>query len=320
MRIVVLDGHTLNPGDNPWTPLSHLGSLKVYPNSSPNELVERLNGAQIAITNKVHLRADVLDALPELRFISVTATGVNTIDLEATARRNIPVSNVPSYGSQTVAQFVFAQILHWCHKVAEHDTAIRNGKWAQNGHFSFWTSPQVELKGKTLGIIGFGKIGQSVATIATAFGMQTLVNTRTRSTNSFPAVEYTELAPLLARSDFVSLHCPLTATTQNMVNAEFLSNMQQRACLINTARGELVCEQDLAKALREGRIRAAALDVVSQEPISPSNPLLKAPNCLLTPHMAWAALESRQRLMQITAENVAAFINGTPQNIINITP
>lgn len=316
MRIVALDGRTLNPGDNPWSPIEMLGDLSVYDNSTPTEAQNRLKGANIAIINKVPLTGELLDTLEDLRFIAVTATGVNIVDLEAAKRNKILVSNVPSYSSNTVAQFVFAQILNWCHRLDHHDQAIRSGNWSAKGDFSFWETPQIELSGRTIGIIGLGKIGSRVAQIAQAFGMNVLTTKRSKPTNLTQGIAYVELEQLLAESDFVTLHCPLTQENPQMVNAGFLRRMKRTAYFINTARGGLVCEAELAAALEQSIIAGAALDVVSQEPIEDANPLLRAPNCLLTPHMAWATLASRQRLMQTTAENIAAFIAGSPKNLV----
>jgi len=308
----------MNPGDNPWTLLKPLGHLEVYEQSNAEQAQERSKGADILITNKVEIGEALLEALPSLQYITVTATGVNVVDLDATSKRNIPVSNVPEYGSRTVAQFVFAQLLRLCHQVADHDTAVRQGRWEQSGDFSFWESPQMELVDKTMGLIGFGKIGQEVGKLANAFGMNVLATSgRRRPEVKYAPFEYVEMDELLQRADVVSLHCPLTDANAEMVNESFLKRMKTSGFLINTARGGLVSEADLAAGLNADWIAGAALDVVSQEPILESNPLLNAKNCLLTPHMAWATLESRQRLMKTTAENIAAFISGRPQNLVN---
>jgi len=318
MRIVVLDGRTLNPGDNPWTVLKPLGHLEVYDQSSPEEALERARNADILITNKVFVTKAMMDQLPRLQYITVTATGVNVVDLESAGQRKVPVSNVPEYGSRAVAQFVFAQILRLCHRVSNHDQAIREGVWASSGDFSFWESPQIELVDKTMGIIGFGKIGQEVGKLANEFGMRVVVTTgRRRPETAYGPFEYADLDVLLKKSDFISLHCPLNDSNSEMVNEEFLKKMKSSAYLINTARGGLVSEQHLKQALNQDWIAGAALDVVSEEPIPETSVLLDAKNCLLTPHMAWAALESRERLMQTTAENIAAFISGRPQNVVN---
>lgn len=318
MQIVVLDGRTLNPGDNPWTLLKPLGNLEIYEQSSPEEALVRSRNADILITNKVSITKAMIDQLPQLKYITVTATGVNVVDLDSADQRKIPVSNVPEYSSRTVAQFVFAQILRFCHRVAEHDKAIRQGKWESCGDFSFWESPQIELVKKTMGIIGFGKIGQEVGKIAHAFGMEVLAATGRRRPNvSYVPFQYVDLDILLKKADFISLHCPLTDANKDMVNEAFLKKMKPSAYLINTARGGLVSEPELKTALNNDWMAGAALDVVSEEPIADASPLLDAKNCLLTPHMAWAALESRERLMQTTAENIAAFISGRPRNIVN---
>ena len=318
MKIVVLDGYTMNPGDNPWSPLEEFGEVQIFERSAPDEVIPRAMDAEIIVTNKIEITRERLDALPRLQFVSVTATGVNVVDLEATRERGVPVSNVPEYGSRTVAQFVMAQLLHLCHRVPLHDNLIREGQWAQRQDFSFWESPQRELVGKTLGVVGFGRIGQEVGKLAHAFGMKVLATTGTRRpTVDYSPFEYVSLDQLAPRSDVVSLHCPLTDTNHQMVNGSFLAAMKPSAFLINTARGALIHEEDLSAALEQGQIAGAALDVVSTEPIAPQNPLLKAPNCLLTPHMAWAAQESRARLMRSPAETIRAFLAGAPTNGVN---
>lgn len=318
MKIVVLDGYTMNPGDNPWSPLEEFGEVRVFDRSAADEVLPRAMDAEVIVTNKVVLNRERLDALPRLQFITVTATGVNVVDLEAARERGVPVSNVPEYGSRTVAQFVMAQLLHLCHRVQRHDGFIREGQWAKRQDFSFWESPQRELVGKTLGVVGFGRIGQEVGRLAHAFGMKVLAATGTgRPSVEYSPFEYVSLEQLAHSSDVVSLHCPLTDANHQMVNTRFLTSMKPSAFLINTARGGLVHERDLSAALEQGLIAGAALDVVSTEPIDAQNPLLNAPNCLLTPHMAWAALESRTRLMQATAENIRSFLAGTPTNMVN---
>lgn len=317
-KIVVLDGHTLNPGDNPWSELNALGNLQVYPRTAVDEIQERARLAEILLTNKTPLSAETLSELPQLRFISVLATGHNVVDSLAARARNIPVSNVPIYGTDTVAQFVFAMLLNWIHRPAEHDAAIREGEWERRGDFSFWLYPIWELSGKTLGIVGFGRIGRRVAELGRAFGMRVIAyNPTPRDPLPGNGFAWSDLESVFRESDVVSLHCPQTASNREFVNAGLLRRMKPSAILINTARGTLIREQDLADALREGHLAAALLDVVAAEPIRADNPLRHAPRCLITPHLAWAAVEARRRLMQITVANVRAFLDGRPQNVVN---
>jgi len=316
MKIVVLDGYALNPGDNPWDGVAAQGELSVYDRTPEPLVVERARDAEIVLTNKTPLSAETLGQLERLRFVSVLATGYNVVDVAAAARRGVVVSNVPVYGTDSVAQYVFALLLHFCHNVAGHDAAVRAGRWSESGDFSFWISPLAELRGKTMGVVGFGRIGQTVGRLANCFGMRVLATDDYREHPPEYPFAWADLSTLLAQSDVVSLHCPLTRDNQGLVNRSTLSLMKSSALLINTARGGLVVEADLAMALNEGRIRGAACDVVSSEPIAPANPLLKARNLLLTPHIAWATLEARRRLMQATAENVAAFIAGSPKNVV----
>jgi glycerate dehydrogenase len=318
MKIVVLDGHTLNPGDQSWSQLEQLGQLTVYDRTSPAQVLERATGAQIILTNKAPLSAETLAALPHLKFIGVLATGYNIVDTVAAKARNIPVTNVPEYSTRTVAQFTLALILELCHRVGLHSDSVHRGDWQNNPDFAYWLTPQVELVGKTIGIVGFGKIGRAVAQLALAFGMNVLAHARRQPDP--PAdlpFQWTSLEDLFARSDVVTLHCPQTPQTTGMVDASLLSQMKQSAFFINTARGGLVNEKDLAAALDAGAIAAAAVDVVCAEPIRGDNPLLKAKNCLITPHIAWSTLEARQRIMATTAANIAAFTAGRPVNVVN---
>jgi glycerate dehydrogenase len=313
MKITVLDGHTLNPGDNPWTPVGALGELTVHDRTAPELIVGRAKHADIILTNKVPLSAETLAQLPNLKFISVLATGYNIIDTAACAARGIPVSNVPIYSTDAVAEFVFSLMLDFAKRPALHSSLAMSGAWENSPDFSFWHNPHFrELAGKTMGIIGFGRIGQRVGELAAAFRMKILAHSRSQSAQATFPFQWASREEILAESDFVSLHCPLTPQTQGMISAASLAKMKATAFLINTARGALVDEQALADALNTGRIAGAACDVVSAEPILPDNPLLTAKNLTLTPHIAWAAIEARQRLMAITAENIAAFLAGNP--------
>ncbi|MFV0337731.1 MAG: D-2-hydroxyacid dehydrogenase [Chthoniobacterales bacterium] len=319
-KIVVLDGFTLNPGDNPWTALEALGTLEVHDRTTPDEILSRAHDAEILLTNKVPLRKETLDQLPKLRFINVLATGYDVIDIAAARERGIPVSNIPAYSTESVAQFVFAHILELTSRVGEHATAVANGDWTRSPDFCFTTSPLTELQGKTLGIIGYGRIGRRVAEIANAFGMRVLASSRSHK-NALPVgpekFAWAETDAIFKEADFISLHCPLTPETQGLVNTRRLASMKPTAFLINTGRGPLIVEDDLATALRSGTIAGAGLDVISTEPMRPDHPLLGCPRLLITPHIAWASLEARQRLMDQTAKNIAAFLADTPINVVN---
>lgn len=318
MKIVVLDGFTLNPGDNPWTAVESLGQVTVYDRTPADQIIERAAGADVILTNKTPLTAETLAKLPNLKFISVLATGYNVVDVQAARQRNISVSNVPIYGTDSVAQFVFALLLELCHNVALHSSLVKDGAWTSNPDFCFWKTPLVELSGKTMGIVGFGRIGRRVAKLADAMGMKVLAHDLYKGeTPDYDAFKWADIETLFKQSDVVSLHCPQTADNVGFVNTALLSTMKPTSFFINTSRGPLVVENDLAAALNAGTIAGAAVDVVSAEPIKSNNPLLAAKNCLITPHIAWATLEARQRLMQTTAENVAAFISGSPANVVN---
>jgi glycerate dehydrogenase len=316
VKIVVLDGHTLNPGDNPWDRIAALGELTVYDRTPVELIVERAARAEIVLTNKTPLDAATLAALPSLQFVSVLATGHNIVDSAAARRRGIVVSNVPEYSTKSVAQLVFALLLSLIHRPERHDQLIRGGEWARCGNFSFWDAPLMELSGKTVGIIGFGRIGQQVAKLAHAFGMVVLASGRNPSNIPKPFV-WCPPETIFSEVDVISLHCPLTENNAGMVNRERLAMMKPSAYLVNTARGGLVNEQDLAEALNESRIAGAALDVLSVEPPLEDNPLLTAKNCLITPHIAWATREARIRLMRETMINISAFQNGDPINVVN---
>lgn len=318
MNIVVLDGFTLNPGDNPWDDVEKLGSVIVYDRTPPEHIIERALAADIVLTNKTPLTAETLDRLPNLKFISVLATGYNVVDVQAARERNIAVSNVPIYGTDSVAQFTFALLLELCHTVALHDSLVHGGAWTANPDFCFWKTPLVELVGKKMGIVGFGRIGRRVARLADALGMEILASDMVHSeVADYVSFRWAEIDELFKEADVVSLHCPQTADNAGFVNAALLRTMKPSSFFINTARGALVNEQDLAEALNDGILAGAAVDVVSSEPIAADNPLLRAKNCLITPHIAWATLEARRRLMQTTAGNVAAFIEGSPVNVVN---
>lgn len=318
MNIVVLDGYTVNPGDNPFDSLRRFGTVTIYDRTPLGSIVERAVQAEIVLTNKTPLFADTLQQLPKLRFIGELATGFDNIDIAAAGKRGIPVSNVPGYSTDSVAQHAVALLLELTNKVGEHAEEVRRGYWSSSPDFSFWRGSITELAGKKLGIVGFGRIGEGVGWIAHAMGMEILAYNphRTHLPTSFP-VQWQGLVELFQEADVVSLHCPLTSENREFVNRELLERMKRTAFLINTARGALIQEGDLAAALNKGDIAGAAVDVVSREPISPENPLLGAKNCIITPHLAWASLEARRRLMEMAVRNVAAFMEGKPVNVVN---
>lgn len=315
MKIVVLDGHALNPGDLSWAALEELGEVEVFARSTAEEIRVRAADADVLLTNKAPLPEKVIEGLPRLKLVGVLATGYNVVDVAAARRAGVTVSNVPDYGTNTVAQYVMALLLELCHQVGEHSRASRAGEWAGSADWTFWHTPQIELYGKTIGIVGFGRIGRRVAELAEAFGMRVIYNSRKAYEDV--AQNYRGLEELFAEADVVSLHCGLTAENAGMVNAALLGRMKRSAFLINTARGGLVNEADLAAALEDGVLAGAAVDVLSSEPPAAENPLLRAKNCIVTPHMAWAALEARQRIMATTVENVKAFLAGTPVNVVS---
>ena len=315
MKIIVLDGYTENPGDLSWEPFAALGELTVY-DRTPRELVgERMGGGEIAIINKTPMGRDEIQACPNLKYIGLLATGYNIVDLEAASERGILVCNVPSYSTAAVAQYTMALLLEiYCH-VGLHSRLVHEGRWQDGKDWCFWAEPLTELAGKTMGIVGFGRIGQETARLAAAFGMQVLACGRRPF--SSPLARQVSLEELLAQSDVVPLHCPPTEETQGLINAAAIEKMKQGAVLLNTARGPLVEEQALADALNSGKLRAAGVDVVSREPILPENPLLTAKNCYITPHIAWAARETRQRLLEAAAENLRCFLAGSPIHVVN---
>ncbi|HIQ71101.1 MAG TPA: D-2-hydroxyacid dehydrogenase [Candidatus Onthenecus intestinigallinarum] len=311
MKIVVLDGYTENPGDLSWGPLQELGELTVYDRTPPEAVLERIGDAEAIYTNKTVLSRELIQAMPSVRFIGVLATGYNVVDVQAARERGIVVCNIPTYGTDAVAQYVFALLLELCHRVAHHAQAVQEGRWTACPDFCFWDYPLIELSGKTMGIVGYGRIGQRTAQIARAFGMQVLAY------DAFvQAEECVPLDELLERSDVVSLHCPLFPETKHIIRGETIARMKDGAILINTSRGPLVDEAALREALTSGKLYGAAVDVVSTEPVQPDNPLLGLENCLITPHIAWAPRESRQRLMDIAVENLRCFLRGAPQNIV----
>ena len=319
MKIVILDGRALNPGDLSYDCISQFGDVTLYQHTdSEAETIARIGDSQIILVNKVPITEHILAACPNIRLICVQATGYNVVDCEAAARRNIPVCNVPAYGTTAVAQFTMALMLEFCHRIGHHDAVVHNGKWCRTSNFCFWDTPQMELGGKTLGIIGYGRIGQAVAKLAVAFGMNVIAYSRTQRQEVSADAKYVDMDTLLASSDFLSLHCPLFPETEKLINADMISKMKDGAVLINTARGGLLDEQAVADALHSGKLAGAAVDVVSEEPMNPSNPLLTAPNCIITPHIAWAPRESRQRLLDCVVENIRSFLNGKPQNVVNL--
>lgn len=320
MNIVVLDGYTLNPGDLSWDELAELGSLTVYERTAPEDVVTRAHDAELVLTNKTPLTRTMLEALPKLRYIGVLATGYNVVDIQAAGARGIIVTNVPTYGTSSVAQLVLALLLELCHQTGAHDAAVKAGEWATSDDFCFTKAPLVELEGKTLGLIGLGRIGAQTARVAQALGMRVIATGSRRSAGAPSPVEgvpYVPLEELLRQADVVSLHCPLTPETKELVNAERLALMKPSALLINTSRGGLIDEQALADALNDGRLAGAALDVLSTEPPAASNPLLSAARCIITPHIAWATKEARTRLMHTAVANAAAFLDGQPVHIVN---
>ncbi|WP_413733624.1 D-2-hydroxyacid dehydrogenase [Sodalis sp. RH21] len=318
MKIVILDGGVLNPGDLSWAQLEQLGDITVYENSAPEEVVERIGDAEIVIANKVPLSQKTFEQCPNLKFIGVTATGYNIIDLAGARKQGIAIANVPTYGTVTVAQFTTALMLELCNHVGEHAVDVRAGGWSQKTDFCYWLKPMIEVADKNVGIIGFGRIGQAFGRVAQALGMNVLAYDEYRNASlENERVKYVDLDTLYAESDVISLHCLLTRKTQGMINAGALGKMKKTVLILNASRGDLVNEADLAEALNHGRIAGAAVDVLSTEPPSPDNPLLCAKNCLVTPHIAWASVEARGRILAITVDNVRAFINGNPQNRVD---
>ena len=320
MKIVVLDGYTENPGDLSWDALAALGELTVYDRTSltdEKEAIGRIGDAEVVLTNKTPITKAVLDACPGIRFISVLATGYNIVDYNYAREKGIAVSNVPAYGTASVGQFAIALLLEICHHIGHHSESVHAGNWENSPDFCYWDYPLIELDGKTLGVIGFGRIGQTTGRIAKAMGMRILAYDSHPSDSGRAIAEYTDLDTLLSSSDVIALHCPLFPETQGLICRETIAKMKDGVILINNARGQLVVEQDLADALNSGKVAAAGLDVVSTEPIRRNNPLLGAKNCFITPHISWAPKESRQRIMDCTVENVQAYLSGAPVHVIN---
>lgn len=317
MKIVLLDGYTLNPGDLSWDSLKSLGDLTVYNRTSANEVIERSKQAEILLTNKTPLTEDVFHKLPELKYVGVLATGYNVVDIEAAQRHNVVVTNIPAYGTDSVAQMTFALLLELCLHVQRHSDSVMRGKWSDSEDFCYWDYPLVELAGKTIGIIGFGNIGQKVGDLATAFGMQILGFDKTQTDQSHRMnFKWVEVSELFANSDIVSLHCPLTDETKGLINVNSLRTMKKSCFLINTSRGPVIIEEDLANALDQGVIAGAGLDVLAVEPPFNNNPLFKAKNCIITPHISWATKEARKRCMDIAVKNLKSYLSGKSVNVI----
>lgn len=318
MKIVVLEARAVNPGDLSWEALKELGDVTLYERTKPDEAIARIGDAEIVLINKTPITAQLLDACPSLRLICVQATGYNVVDCAAAKARGVLICNVPAYGTDAVAQFTFSLLLELCNRVGYHDQTVHAGKWCETTDFCYWETPQMELAGKTIGIIGFGRIGRAVGRIARAFGMHVLAYNRSRCPEGELIGQYVDLDTLLSNSDIISLHCPLTEENTGMINASVLSKMKDHAILLNTARGPLLNEQDVAQALRNGKLRGAAVDVVSKEPMERTNPLLTAPNCIITPHMAWTPIESRQRIIDCTIHSIRGYLAGNPVNVVNM--
>lgn len=319
MKLVVLDGYTENPGDLSWDALRRFGELTVYERTSDDqsEVAERIKGADIVVANKTPIRAEVINSAGALKYITILATGYDIVDVAAARARGIPVSNVPSYGTAAVAQFAIAMLLEICHHVAHHSETVHAGRWESCADWCYWDYPLIELDGKTMGIIGFGRIGQQTGRIAKALGMHILATGSRPTDVGREIADYVELDELLARSDVISLHCPLFPSTRGIISRENIARMKDGVILLNNSRGALVDEQALADALNSGKVYAAGLDVVSTEPIRGGNPLLKAKNCFITPHISWAPKEARERIMDCTVKNIEAFLDGKPVNVVN---
>jgi glycerate dehydrogenase len=318
IKIVVLDGYTVNPGDLNWDILKTLGEVTIYDRTEEEKVVERIGDAPIVLTNKTIINESILSQCPQVQYIGVLATGYNVVDMEATNARGIIVTNIPTYGTEAVSQYTIALLLELCHHVGEHSRSVKNGEWVASEDFCYWKYPLIELMDKSIGIIGFGKIGKGVAKIAEAFGMKVLAYNRSPIDSSYlnEKTQQVSLEELLSKSDIISLHCPLNNETQGMINKHSIEQMKDGVLLINDSRGGLIVEEDLRQALIDGKIAGAAVDVASTEPIQKDNPLLDAPNIIITPHIAWASKESRERLLDIAVENVKAYINGEATNVV----
>ena len=321
MKLVVLDGYTENPGDLRWNALKEFGDLTVYDRTSFTEsplITERIGDAEIIITNKTPISRETIDKCPRIKLIAALATGYNVIDYNYAAEKGIPVVNVPAYGTASVSQFSIALLLEICHHIGHHDKTVHEGKWAENIDWCYWDYPLIELEGKTMGIIGFGRIGQAEGRIAKALGMNVIAYDLYPNESGRALADYVTQDELFAKADVISLHCNLTPENTGLINRENIAKMKDGVILLNNARGQLINESDLAEALFSGKVAAASLDVVSTEPIKADNPLLKAPNCIITPHISWAPKESRGRIMDCTAENIRAFLNGKPVHVVNM--
>lgn len=317
MKIVVLDGYTLNPGDLSWNSLKQLGDVILYDRTPADKILERSKDAEVLLTNKVPLEGHILEQLPSLKYIGVTATGHNIVSTEVAKQKGITVTNVPGYGTESVVQLTFALLLELCLHVQHHSDAVRDEKWSRSEDFSFWDFPLTELSGKTMGIIGFGNIGQKVADVATAFGMNIIATSRRQSDQSKRSnFQWADINELLENSDVVSIHCPLVPETKGLINEESIKQMKPSAFLLNTSRGPIIIDEDLAEALNNDVIAGAGIDVLSVEPPPENNPLFKAKNCIITPHIAWATKEARERLMNIAVKNLSEFIAGRPVNVV----
>ena len=317
MKIVVLDGYTENPGDLSWDGLRALGELTVYDRTRPEEAASRIQDAEIIVTNKVPVTRALLDQCTGIRYVSVLATGYNVVDLKAASERGIPVSNVPAYSTAAVGQFTIGMLLEICCQIGFHDRSVHNGDWAACTDFCYWKTPLIELAGKTMGIIGFGRIGRQTGAIARAMGMQVLATGSRPCDEGSAIAEYVDLDTVLRQSDVISLHCPLFPETTGIINKDTIAKMKDGVIILNMARGPMIVEEDLAQALNSGKVYAAGMDVVSQEPIRADNPLLTAKNCFITPHIAWASRECRQRIMDITEQNIRSFLEGNVRNRVN---
>lgn len=320
MKIVILDGYTENPGDLSWEGFEKLGELTVYDRTSltdMDEVIARIGDADAVLTNKTPMPKAVIDACANLKYIGVLATGYNVVDVEAAKAKGIPVCNIPTYGTDAVGQFAIALLLEICHHIGHHDQAVKEGRWENNADWCFWDYPLIELAGKTMGVIGFGRIGQATGRIAKALGMRVIANDEYPNDSGRQIAEYVSRDELFAQADVISLHCPLFPSTEGLVNKENIAKMKDGVIILNNSRGPLIVEKDLAEALDCGKVYAAGLDVVSTEPIKGDNPLLKAKNCLITPHISWAPRESRKRLMDIAVSNLQAYVDGKPQNVVN---
>lgn len=321
MKIVILDGYTENPGDLSWEGFENLGVLTVYDRASQitdvDESVSRIGDAEAVIINKTSMTREILDACPSVKYIGVLATGYNVVDIAAAKEKGVVVANIPTYGTDAVGQFAIALLLEICHHIGHHSEAVHAGRWENNRDWCFWDYPLIELAGKTMGIIGFGRIGRTTGKIAKALGMKVIAYDEHPDDGGKDIAQYVPLDTLFAESDVISLHCPLFPSTEGLINKDSIAKMKDGVILINNSRGQLIVEQDLADALNSGKVYAAGLDVVSSEPINRDNPLLKAKNCIITPHISWAPKESRKRLMDIAVDNLKAFINGSPVNVVN---